>query len=94
MFKYLWIVILVLLVGSFVGYTTVCIYKSYEDALDYFERRDMKDVSIVMIISRTWYEFTCSYDVLCGIWVCVFVVGVILLFVLSLCSYLPEPPAE
>lgn len=94
MFKYLWIVILVLIVGCFIVYTAVCMYKSLMEALDYFDRRDMKDVSIFEIISRTWEEFTCWYDTLCAVWFGIMIVTIVVLFVTSLACYIPELPAE
>lgn len=94
MFKYLWIVILVSLVGGFVGYTAVCMYKSIMDTIDYYGRHEEKEVNALEFIESAWTDFTSYNDVLCGIWICIIVVTIVLLFITSLLCYLPETPAE
>lgn len=95
MFKYLWIVMLVLLVGGFIGYTAVCMCRSLMDAIEYCNKKYKKeDISTFEIIEQAWSDFTCYNDVLCWVWVCILIVIAVVLFVTSLACFLPEPPAE
>lgn len=74
MFKYLWIVIIALIVFGFIWYTVDCIIEAY-----HFTHKDWPSA-----LSR----FSDEHDWLSGIWVAIIFFGIIALFVASLSAYL------
>lgn len=93
MFKYLWIIMLVLIAVCFIGYTAGCLYKSLMEAIEYYDEVK-KDVNISTLIDDTWTNFSCRHDILYVLWISIIIVAVIALFISSLVCYLPVSPAE
>ena len=73
MFKYLWIVILALIILCFIWYTVDCIIEAYKVTKDW-----------PSALSR----FSDKHDWLCGIWFAIIFFGIAALFTGSLCTYL------
>lgn len=73
MFKYLWIVIIALIVFGFIWYTVDCIVESYQVTKDW-----------PSALSR----FSDRHDWLCSIWFGIILFGILTLFAVSLYVYL------
>lgn len=72
MFKYLWIVIIALIVLYFIWYTVDCIIEAYQSTKDW-----------PSALSR----FSDRHDWLCGIWFAIIFFGIAAIFVASFCAY-------
>ncbi len=81
MFKYLWIIILIMFICVFVGYTIYIAYKSFKEASE--EETDIKEVLLETLRSITIY-----HDILIAIWFAILIVGTIALFIASVMSYI------
>ena len=86
MFKYVWIIMLVIAAVIFIGYTIYAIYDSYCDSIICVTRPGIEH-DIKWILFKTLDNFRWRYDTLCGVW-CVILVAIIFsIFAFSLYVY-------
>ena len=88
MFKYLWIVILVIPVICFICYTVNEIRESLKDAIDYAEKVHDSNKGIKWVLSEAWSNFVYAHEGLCALWGGLILCGIICLFATSLIEYL------
>ena len=89
MYKYLWIIMLVIVALIFVGYTIYCLYESYEYWKNYKQRLIEEDYMRIVnfSLSDVAYDFWRDHTLLCFCW-CLFILCVLAaLFVDSLLAY-------
>ena len=72
MLKYLWIVIIALIIFGFIWYTAVCILEAYQFTKDW-----------PSALSRLFD----THEWVCGIWISIIIFGIITLFVVSFYTY-------
>ena len=90
MYKYLWIIMLVIAALIFVGYTIYCLYKSYKYWKDYKQRLLGEDIQISLSLSTVAYDFWRDHALLC-FWWCLFIIcALAALFCDSLATYVHE----
>lgn len=88
MYKYLWIIMLVIIALIFVGYTIYCLYESYKYWKHYKQRRLLgEDIVVNLSLSDVVYDFWRDHMLLC-FWWCLFISSALAaLFVDSLVTY-------
>lgn len=72
MFKFIWIIMIVFVVGGFVAYTTICCIQEAEDA------ESLQD---------WWDNMYIDHDVLLLVWEVIFIISAIILFVASFVAF-------
>lgn len=87
MFKYLWIVILVIPILIFIYYTIDAVGGCLKEAIHHAEKyASSKDIK--WILSETCRYLDYYYTGLCAFWACIILFGIIFLFAESLLTYL------
>lgn len=82
MFKYLWIIILIIFICAIVGYTIYIAYESFKEASEK-ETNDIKEVLL-----ETWDSIVMYHEPLVMSWLIILIVGTIVLFIVSIVSYI------
>jgi len=86
MFKYLWIIILVIPILIFIFYTINTIRECLNEAIHCAELYEpTKDIKWVLI--ETWHYFEYDHVALCVFWGCLMLFGIVYLFAMSLYAY-------
>ena len=84
MFKYVWIVMLVIPVILFVIYSAFSVYVAISDAIRIADADD----TIFDIIEDSFYNFTSDHDYIPHIWGIIFVLLFLYLFLASLAAFI------
>ena len=86
MFKYVWIIMLVIAAVIFIGYTIYAIYDSCCEAIETATRTEM-DPDIMWLLSETLDNFHWNHNTLCTWWIAIFLATIILTFYLSVVAF-------
>lgn len=86
MFKYVWIIMLVIAAIIFIGYTIYAIYESYCDAIKTATRTEM-DPDIMWFLSETFDNLYWQHNTLCNWWISIFLATIILTFLFSVAAF-------
>ena len=89
MFKYIWIIMLVISGLLFVGYTALCIYSAYIDYVKYCERYEIP-VTPSRLVDEIFDDLTSYHPMLLMSWTLIICAILVTLFVLSLNAYLSK----
>lgn len=89
MFRYIWIIMLVILGLLFVGYTILCIYSAYIDYVKYCERYSIP-VTSSRLADEIFDDLQSYHPMLLMSWTLIIIAILLTLFVLSLNAYLPK----
>lgn len=86
MFKYVWIIMLVIAAVIFIGYTIYAIYDSYRESIEMATQTKM-DHDIMWLLSETFENLWYGHFELCGVWIVFFMVTIGATFIFSLIAY-------
>ena len=86
MFKYVWIIMLVIVAVIFIGYTIYAIYENYCMAVRWATRYEISH-DIKWILSETLSNFRYIHYALCGVWIMILLSVIIGTFLFSLIEY-------
>lgn len=87
MYKYLWIIMLVIAALVFVGYTIYCIYESYKYWKHYKQRSLQEGIQVSLSLSDVAYDFWRHHISLCFWWCLLILSALTVLFLDSLFTY-------
>lgn len=88
MFKYVWIIMLIILGLLFIGYTAWCIYNLYDYYVEYCERYEIP-ITAEFMATHIFKDFPNDHAILSAIWSSIVAVILISIFVASLIAYFP-----
>ena len=87
MFKYVWIIMLVIAVIIFIGRTIYAIYDSFCESIKSANQLKISHYDINWLIPETLFNFWWKYDVLCGVWCVILTAFIFSIFAFSLYVY-------
>ncbi len=88
MFKYVWIIMLVIVAVIFIGYTIYAIYDSYWMAVTVRQAtRAERDYGIKQLLSETFEYFWLTHGIVCGVWIVILLSVISGTFLFSLIEY-------
>lgn len=87
MFKYVWIIMLVIAAVIFIGYTIYTIYDSYQESIWLATQTGKKDYDAEWLLSETISNLWYIHSVLCGVWIVIFLSTIGATFLFSLMEY-------
>lgn len=88
MFKYVWIIMLIILGLLLIGYTAWCIYNLYDYYVEYCERYEIP-ITAKFMVTHIFEDFSYDHTLLIGFWVGIVAIILITIFGASLVAYFP-----
>ncbi len=88
MFKYVWIIMLIILGLLFIGYTAWCIYNLYDYYVEYCERYEIP-ITTKFMVTHIFKDFPSDHAILLAIWTCIVLVILVTIFAASIAAYFP-----
>lgn len=87
MFKYVWIIMLVIAAIIFIGYTIYAIYDSYQESIELATQTGKEDYDTEWLISETISNLWYSHYTVCSFWIAFFIITIAASFIFSVFAY-------